>query len=385
MLEMRTSERRDLKSCPQKWWWGNVEGLRTPRSATPLWFGIAVHEALAEWYIPGTVRGTHPAETFNKVLDGERKVLVTNDDEEKEYVDAREMGTDMLVRYVDHYGLEPHIEYIMPEYKGEVTFSRHEAVRFGVTVPAVKQWLKYHFTADGVKRNLETGELWLDEHKTAASIWGDFLPLDDQAGSYWAIVPTVLRKKGLLGAKEELAGIEYNFLRKALGDTRPFIISEHGVKLYTNKPTKKQDYIDALWNHFGQDSPAEEMDAWEKDFPKMTLKALQELAEAQELEVHGEVSASQPPAYFERFPVYRSVGERATMIERIRDEAFLSEAYRNGDIPVTKSPSLTNCRGCQFKRMCELDEQGDHESVEEFKQFQYIKVDAYEAYREHPE
>jgi hypothetical protein len=370
---MRTSERRDLKGCPQKWWWSNVEGLRTPRSANPLWFGGAVHEALAEWYIPGTTRGEHPAITFDKVLQGERSVLVTNDDEEKEYVDARAMGIDMLNRYVDHWGLEPEKEYISPEYQGFVTFSRHEQVRFGAKIPAVKNWLKYHFTADGVWRNLKTGELWLDEHKTAASIWNDFLPLDDQAGSYWAVIPTVLRKKGLLKDNEDLAGIDYNFLRKALGDERPFIISEHGVKLYTNKPGK-QNYLDAI----GAAMPGQASG-------KETIAQLEEIAAHLGIEVNGEVSKSQPPAYFERFPVYRSRGERDTMIERIREEAFFSEAYRNGDLPVTKSPSLMGCRSCQFRRMCELDEQGDYEAVEEFKEFQYIKVDAYEAYREHPE
>lgn len=373
MLEMRTSERKSLKTCPQQWWWSTVEGLRTPRSRTALWFGSAVHEALAAWYIPGTKRGVHPAETFADVLDGDRSVLVTNDDDEKEYVDSRTLGIDMLTRYVEHYGAEEWKDYISAEYAGNVTFARHKREAFGTTIPPRKQWLRYHFTADGVYRDLRTNELWLDEHKTAASIWNDLLPLDDQAGSYWAIVPTILRRRGLLRDDEEIAGISYNFLRKAMGDTRPYILHENGAKMYTNKPTKKEHYVNAI--------AAADKSVFTTLTGKETIAQLQGIAESLGIEVHGDVSASQPPAYFERFPVYRSVGERARMLERIRDEAMFAEAYRNGDLPIIKSPGL-NCRMCDYNRMCEMDESGDQLSVEEFKQTQYIVVDAYEAYRE---
>jgi len=374
MLEMRTSERKSLKTCPQQWYWSTVEGLRTPRSRTALWFGSAVHEALASWYIPGTKRGAHPAETFVRVLDGQRSVLVTNDEDEIEYVNSHELGVDMLNRYVEHYGAEEWKEYISAEYVGNVTFARHKREMFGTTLSPRKQWLRYHFTADGVYRDLRTDELWLDEHKTAASIWSDLLPLDDQAGSYWAIVPTILRRKGLLRDDEEIAGITYNFLRKAMGDTRPFILHENGAKMYTNKPNKKEHYVNAI--------SAADRSVFTTLTGKETLAQLQGIAERLGIEVHGDISASQPPPYFERFPVYRSVGERARMLERIRDEALFAEAYRNGDLPIVKSPGL-NCRGCDFRRMCEMDEGGDQLSVEEFKETQYIVVDAYEAYREH--
>lgn len=364
MLEMRTSERRGLKSCAQQWWWDQVEGLVPNRAATPLWFGTAVHEALAGWYIPGTVRGANPIETFMSVLEGDRAVLVTNEEEEQEYVDSRELGIDMLTRYLDHYGDEEWKDYIAAEYAGAVVFPRPERTANGVVIPEMKRWLKYHFTWDGVYRDLRTDELWLDEHKTAASIWNDFLPLDDQAGSYWAIAVPLLRKKGLLGPKEEIAGIMYNFLRKAVGDTRP--IDEEGFR--RNKPTKKEHYIAALEAEYEVDE-------------KMTLAVLQATAEEAGIEVWGDVSASQPPPYFERFAVYRSRGERATMIRRIKDEAIIKEGLLNGSIPLTKSPSVMNCRMCKFKRLCELDEQGDYLSVQEFKDVAFGKRDPYDVYR----
>ena len=379
MLEMRTSERRDLKSCAQKWYWGQVEGLRPHRDANPLWFGTAVHTALAEWYIPGTERGTHPVETFNKALDGERSVLVTNEDEEQEYVDARAMGVDMLTHYVEHYGLEPNKEYIAPEWQGSVTMKRPAEKRGLFTLPELR--FRYHFTYDGVYRDLETGEVWLDEHKTAASFWDDFLPLDDQAGSYWAIANEKLRRAGILPEGTDIAGIMYNFLRKAVRDERPWILV-NGTKMHVNKPTAKQHYIDALINHFGNDGSPDEMLGWSEDLPKMTMAQMAELADVQGVMVHGGVSASQPPPYFLRAPTYRSRGERAAMIARIKDEAMLSHLYRTGSLPITKSPTLMNCRSCPFyKGLCQLDEQGDEMSAEEFKDAAYKTVDGYAAYR----
>lgn len=364
MLELRTSERSTLKTCAKRWYWAQVEGLRPHRPANALWFGAAVHEALAAWYIPGTVRGVHPVETFEEHLEGNRSILITNEEEEQEYVDARALGVDMLTRYVEHWGLDEHKEYIAPEFKGSLILRRPEMQLGQTMMPATK--FRYHLTYDGVFRNLQTGEILLDEHKTAASVWWEFLPKDDQAGSYWALASIRLRKAGILGPKEEIAGIEYNFLRKAMGDTRP--MNADGMRL--NKATKKEHFIDALIEH--EPSVSE----------KMTMKQLQELADELGIEVHGEVSASQPPPYFERHLAYRSRGQRRTMIERIQQEALLSEGYRKGLIPITKNPKIDHCRFCEFKNMCDLDEQGDQLSVEEFKEAAYTTEDPYAVYRE---
>lgn len=370
MLEMRTSERRDLKSCAQRWYWSQVEGLRPHRPANPLWFGSAVHVALAGWYIPGTKRGAHPVDTFVDALEGDRSMIVTNDEQEQEYVDARALGIDMLTRYVEHYGDEPNKEYIAPEYQGSVVMRRPAERRNNLRIHELK--FRYHFTYDGVYRDLETDEIWLDEHKTAASIWHEQLPLDDQAGSYWAISGIKLRKAGILKPNEDIAGIMYNFLRKAMGDTRPVAMVD-GVPMRMNKPTKKEHYINALSDYYEVDD-------------SMTLAVLQATAEEafeeQGITVFGDVSASQPPAYFERFPVYRSRGERRTQLARIKDEALLSEMYRTGSLPITKSPSVMGCRGCPyFKSICQLDEQGDQQSVAELKYALFTTEDPYLAYR----
>jgi hypothetical protein len=375
MLEMRTSERGSLARCAQQWYWSQVEELRPNRAANPLWFGSAVHVALADWYLKGLKRGPHPAETFNKFLEGERSMLVTDENEEQEYFDARALGTDMLEHYVEVYGKDEKWEVIATEHAGHVILPRPEMKIFRRVRPEVKRWLKYFFTWDGVFRDLEDGQLYLMEHKTAAAISTLHLSLDNQAGSYWAIASQSLQKQGILTAGQDIVGIRYNFLRKAMRDTRPQNEDGH----YTNLPTKSH-YVDALYNHFGEDEPPEAMEAWERDLPKMTLASLKEMAETQGLTVLGDVSKSQPPAYFHREDVYRTRAERLTQIERIQDEAVFAEAYRNGYLPIVKSPSR-DCSWCPYNRMCELDEQGDAEAVEVFKETMFHKESPYEVYR----
>lgn len=360
MLEMRTSERGSLGRCAQQWAWRHIEGLEPNRAANPLWFGSAVHEALAAWYLPGFKRGPHPVETFEAWLDGERTMLITNDDEEQEYVDARALGVDMLTRYVEHYGKDDSWNVIATEKKGSVVLPRPEAMIFGRKRPGVARWLRYHFTWDGIYRDELDGQVKLMEHKTAASIRTDHLPLDNQAGSYWAIANRTLVKQGLLKEGEGIVAITYNFLRKALADLRPQ--DEHGY--YHNQP-QKAHFIEAI----GEGLNGRE-----------TLAQLQEIAEQLGLVVLGDISKSQPPLYFERHEVYKTEAERETQIRRIQDEALFSEAYRKGFLPIVKSPSK-DCAWCLYSKMCELDESGDQESVDMFKELTYHVTSPYEVYQ----
>lgn len=365
-LEMRTSERGALLGCAQKWYWAHIEELRPNRASNPLWFGSAVHVALADWYLPGLKRGPHPAETFNKFIDGERTMLVTNEDEEQEYFDARELGTGMLEHYVETYGKDDSWDVIATEHAGKIVLPRPEMKIFGRTRPRLARWLTYHFTWDGIFRDLTDGQLYLMEHKTAAAIDTNHLPLDNQAGSYWAIASRSLVKQGIIGENEDIVGIRYNFLRKALKDTRPQ--DEDG--LYHNKPIKAH-FITALAG----------VDKWtEAELNKMKLDELESIAIANRLEVLGDISKSQPPAYFHREDVYRTRAERETQIARIQDEALFSEAYRSGSLPITKRPSK-DCSWCPFRRMCELDEQGDQDAVEAFKEAMFHTESPYEVYR----
>jgi hypothetical protein len=340
------------------------EGLSPHREATPLWFGTAIHIALAAWYLKGVRRGPHPAETFKAVLDSmDRSVRIPtgNEEWEKEYVDARELGIEMLENYISKYGRDDHKQYIVTEKTGYIWLPN---------IAGQARQIKYWYTFDGVYRDLNNGEIWLDEHKTAASISTLHLPLDQQAGSYWAVAEGKLRRAGLISPEEHVQGIMYNFLRKAKKDLRP----RNSRGEYCNKP-RKEHYHAAFAK---ADLPI-------ALYGKLKLDDLAKVAYREAINVPGEVSALQPNPLFERFPVFRTPEERKSQLMLIRKDAWHIEKARNDpSYPIVKnvqSVGALACPSCPFFRMCELHEQGDMESVEEFKKAMYTVRDPYAAYR----
>jgi hypothetical protein len=98
--------------------------------------------------------------------------------------------------------------------------------------------------------------------------------------------------------------------------------------------------------------------------------------------VLGEVSKTQPAPYFERWPAYRSSAERETQYRRIQEDAWHIEQARlayQGEAyyPITKNPTKDCSWDCEFFRMCQLHEQGDMESVEDFKKTMFVHRDPY--------
>lgn len=364
MIELRTSERSVFHRCPQRWQWGVVEGLQPHREATPLWFGTLVHIALAEWYRHGLKRGPMPSETFLTELDkNDRTIRIPtgNEEWEKEYVEARELGRQMLDNYVRYYGRDDYKFYIATEQTGSIWLPDLNGRR---------RQIKYFYTFDGVFRDERDGFYYLDEHKTAKSISVTHLPLDQQAGSYWAVASGKLRRMGILKINENIAGIEYNFLRKAQADLRP----RNPDGAYTNKP-KKEHY------HACFEAAGIPLALWSR----RNLDDLAKLAYHEGVTVYGEISALQPSPLFERHRVFRTPEERQSQLKLIRKDAWhIDQARNNPDYPIVKNVQTAGalaCPGCPFFRMCELHEQGDMESVEEFKKAMYTKRDPYAAYR----
>lgn len=362
VLELRSSERSTFKRCPQKWEWGIKEGLRPHRVANPLWFGTAVHVALAEWYKLGFKRGPMPSHTFQRILDSDRTLRVPSDDEEAEaeYISARELGVAMLENYVNHYKSDPNWDVLATEQTFEYWLPRRGSKRGRHT--------RYLGTFDGVYRDQTTGYIWLPEHKTAVSINTQHLPLDYQAGPYWLVAEFVLKKMGIIKPGEHIAGIMYNILRKQKPDERP----KNAEGLATNKPVK-EDYQEAFrdagipWHRWGE---------------LVSLTDHQLFAAKYKLKVLGKPSKIQPAPYFERYPVYRSVGERRTQFRRIQDDAWHIEKARNDpDFPIMKNPTKDCYWDCPFFQMCQLHDQGDLESVQDFKETMFTVGDPYEDHR----
>lgn len=293
---VNTSARKCFRRCPRQWVWSYVDGLQVRGDqADALWLGTGVHLALAEWYQPGYKRGQHPARTFEKWADGEVRYVrsyLGENFEDAVWEDAVELGTAMLENYIDEYGKDPdwYIIAIEQQFKVKLTYQGDDIAWF-------------FGTFDGVLRLRSDRRVYLIEHKTAGQISLPYLVLDDQAGGYWAVATRVLRARGVLRSDEYIAGIIYNFLRKAKPDDRPQ--DESGQ--YLNKD--------------------------------------------------GSVSRRQPPPYFTREIVERSPAELRSTLLRLKDEVYLMNLVRNGELPIIKN-TTRECTFCEFFHMCQLHERG---------------------------
>lgn len=359
VMFVRTTERKNFTACRQQWWWTFVDRLSSKDTKPALRFGDLVHQALAIYYPPGEKRGPHPAGTFGKLFDEQIEAgmhdFAIYDEEER--VDARTLGVDMLEHYVERWGGDERIRVIAPEMAFQVPLKDKNGKPLRVKLEDGKMHLVvYAGSGDCVIEDMETGQIGLWEHKTAASIGLTHLPLDEQAGSYWVFVPEWLRMQGILEPDQDLDFIWYNFLRKAMRDTRP--VNDYGQRL--NNP-KKADLTPLL------------------DAKGIAYKKSAKLDELMELvrgtgtdpETLGEVSKSQPPEHFVRQKVYRNDIDRMNIMYRIRAQVWEMAQVRNGKLPLYKNPAGTwpdqHCNGCQFRDMCELHETGaDWEELRDF-------------------
>lgn len=356
---LRTSERASFKKCPWAWEQSYVRGLQ-PRQGTvgALWFGTGIHLALAEWYIPGKVRGTDPVETWIKYCDDQFHMIKTiRDDEEPEWIEAKALGTAMLEGYLEEYGDDDDWEIIAPEQ------------RFSAIIPhpeTDEPIVNYVGTFDGVFRQISTGYLYLMDHKTAGVIKTNHLFSDEQAGSYLTVAEHSLRAQGLIGKKEKIRGILYNFLRKTIPtDDRP----KNPQGLYTNRPNKVH-YIQQFTEEFNDTVDVETGLEW----GKLSLAKLQAIAEEENVVVYGEPSKNQGTPSFVRETVVRTKAEKKRMIKRIGEEAMVMSMARHAGLPILKSPG-EHCSWCQFKDLCQVDEQaGD---TDDFIKYTYKVVDPY--------
>lgn len=323
---LRSSERAAFKRCPQRWYWGIIEEL-TPvgQDTGPLWFGTALHLCLAEFYVPGTERGRPLLETWQEFTkDTYATVKISddwNDDRKSEFIDARKLGRNMLEHYMDVTNGDPHWEVISPEQ------------RFRAYIPDPRDPKKpivlYVGTFDLVIRNLDNGHIYIVDHKSINHVPSAYelavLDLDDQAGPYLTLATQYLRQLGLIGPKESVRGMIYNYLVKRKKDERP--TNEHGQ--YLNKD--------------------------------------------------GSVSKVQPVDPFLRHEVIRTSHARRKQIERIQGDALWMEAARNGSLPITKNVTK-DCNWCDFFELCRIDENGGDTDL--LKRMAYKRHDPYADHRE---
>lgn len=338
---LSASGRRLFKKCPWAYTMRYVHGLQPIASVSvPLLFGSLVHEALEGWYIPGRERGVPPWDTFEKsfqkaAVEPENSALFPT---EEDYQSNLDLGVDMLRGYMEHYGEEPHLEVIRPEVEFTVPLKYR-------TIDADEDRRTINGFLDLTYRDHSAGgTLHIMEHKTAKSLSNSnqFLPLDEQASLYLVVATQTLRDMELIGPKETVHNMVYNYLQKTMSDQRP----RNKDGLVCNKP-KKEHYIAALLE------AGVELEAPEK----ISAKDLTKLAEDAKLAVFGDPSAVQPAPRFARKLVARNTREMRSHVRRLREDLMMVDAVERDLIPVTKNPTR-DCGFCEFAQLCILDEQG---------------------------
>lgn len=339
---LRTSERTTFKRCRQRWDWAFNDRLTSRQVKPALRFGSLVHDALEVYYKPGRKRGPHPAKTFRRLYNEQLTDLYSFGirDEDGQWEDAGDLGTAVLNHYIETYGKDDHLEIIAPEMPFQIDVHDKNG----------KYLVTYVGKMDAVAKDHsgKRPQLGFLEHKTATVISTGHLWGDEQAGAYWAFGPEFLRQKGVLGKKDSLDFVLYNFLRKAKKDTR----SQNARGQFLNNPTK-----DALMRRCGE---------LKIITPNKTIDVLKAalVAAGEDPELLGDVSKNQPPPHFLRHRVYRDEGDRQTLIYRVRAEAFEMAKVRAGKLPVYKNPTRDCGWDCEFRDMCEIHETGnDWESV----------------------
>ncbi len=376
ILHVRNSERGTLDRCPQQWWWGWREGLKPKETSKPLWFGTGIHLALAEYYQPGKKRSKDMIDLWREFAKEEAEYMRVHmgSIDEHMYVEARELGEQMLLGYMREYDGDKHWDVIATEQTFEVRIPWANTFA-GVNDTMTAQMSNYlrstygdyfllNGTFDGVYRDRDDKRIKLMEHKTAASISVGHLPMDNQAGTYWMVAQTVGRSQGWLNSREGIKEITYNFLKKALPDNRPR--DQYG---YTTNIPQRVHYIAAL-------TEAGVLGADEKP-PTMAL--MQQMADERGITVLGERSKVQPSPLFVRHPVKRTQAERRTQLRRLQEEVEYMVLLRDGLIPVRKTPDRNACGWCPFKDMCELHERGS--DWETYRNAMYRTEDPYADHR----
>jgi hypothetical protein len=313
---LRVSERIAFRRCPQRWWWGWREGLKPQGPPNEkLWFGTGVHLALALWYRPGQKRGTDPRMTWRKFVADDVAFIRTEFGtkfDSTQFAEAGKYGEDLLGWYLEHYGRDRKWDVVAPEQTFEVIVPDRDG----------KPIVRLVGTFDGVYRDLDDGQLKLMEHKTAAQIVTSHLSLDDQGGTYVTVATHSLREQGLIGPKESITEVTYNFIRKGTRDARP--VDSAGLSL-------------------------------NKD---------------------GTVSKSQPTPLFKRETLTRTHVEQVSQLRRIAAEVEHMNEIREGYLDLYKNPTKDCSWDCDFFTMCELHESNPDDALE-FRNAIYRVEDPY--------
>lgn len=337
------SSKRRFKECPWSYFQRYVNGIESIyKNQLPLFFGSGIHKALEKWYIPGSDRGMHPVDGWvsfftSQAENPEYTELFRDQEKMNQQLD---LGVNMLEGYLHHWGEDRYIHVIANEQ------------RFKWGIPYVgpnNQQLQRDLigAVDLVYQDMDNaGRFTVMEHKTASKLGSEntqYLPLDEQATLYLAVVTKMFRDQGILRPDEFVQVIVYNYLRKEAQDLSG--VDDKGVA--HKKPERKhyeKELLSVPW-------------LTEEKIKGSSLAELKSLAEEHEVIVYGDPKKVQPSPRFVRKTTSRTKQEIKDFIYRLQSDLTLMRYIEEGILAPTKSPSSACCR-CELRELCKLDEQG---------------------------
>lgn len=329
---IRTSERKDFKNCRQKWDFAyryGGTGMVPQYEDWNLAFGTALHAGWEAYYDPKT---WHIARTevlplvIVKFHDSWKqfKQNLTTVDEFIRWQEMATLGVSMLHNYAEWAPEHDNFDPIGVEIKFEVPIRGilyYPGFDIPVHVPPVTDRLQpewnifYQGKIDVLLRDRQGG-LWIMDHKSCSSIQSglpDFLPMDEQIGSYcWAIGQE-------LGVKIE--GFLYNEAVKTVPHP-PKVLKNGSLSKDKSQNTNLKLYLKAIRDNGLDPEPYH-------DF----LLFLTEI----------------PNKYFRRTQVQLSPRRLQLIGDRIRTEAVMM--LNNPEI--VPNPNQFMCGRCQYKSPCD--------------------------------
>lgn len=279
----------------------------------------------------------------------------------------RDLGAGMLKGYVEEFkARDEEWEVIASERTFRLPVVSPE-FEVPLSATASLTWPPFRLivvgTFDGVWRNRSKRSRYVfKEFKTAATIKPDGLAMDDQAGYYWTYGPKWSWRQKILPEGTYPTEILYTFLRKGIPNPDKTYDAQGRV---LNLP-KKEDLL--------------------KAFPDRQLEGLPlgdmiDVIGVERAALAGQPSASQPPPFFERTPVYRDQADRRNVHQRVLAEAREMMLVRAGVLQAYKNPGplhMPNCRGCPVRDACEL-----HETGNDFQSMLDATTEPWDPYSDH--
>lgn len=320
-------------------------GLQYAPGIEPLDFGTAIHAGAEVYYEPttwdgpGFVKEEGARLGFREAMNDWKKRIVDAgewDGMKSRYDELMELGIGML----DHYFLwAPNADKQFRPVRTEVEFEvpiPYDSEKMGklpLTFCEIDGTLwrnypdeerlpdpvVYQGRIDVIFEDVETGELWIVDHKTAAQFGQtEHLELDQQCGSYYWVCQKIL---GL-----DIAGVIYSEWRKKV-PKEPELLKNGTLSKNKSQSTTPEMYRKRI-EELGQDP------GYYADF-------------LQTLNDDGQM-------YFRRIQIHRRPEELAQLEANI-----VNESIDMIDNPrIYPNPSRWNCNGCQMRTPCLLVQEG---------------------------